>query len=376
MKFRLGIIGATGFIGGSYRAEIRECPEDAEIVALCGRRRDRLEAAARVDGASFVTDRWPEVVEHPSVNLVLVLTPDALHCEPVMACAAAGRHVLCEKPVGANAGQAWRMWNACKTANLGHYVPLWARHLELFVRARELIRGGLLGTVRAIVYRWHNPRPESMPFTWRDDAALSSAGTIADVGTHAYDAARWLLEDEARRVFAQAAAITPPKPDLGGVDLQEALEWAAAHSIDRPASTRRSTTPDYAALTVEFRRGAVGIFVLSHATYLRKGLAPELELHGDQGSLAINRVDRSLRLARPNGAAEVLYAEAAEPRVNRFTRFVFPGLRARIAGGGHEYPGLEDGWRAQLFTDAAAAAGRREGWVELAEVEANAVRGE
>jgi predicted dehydrogenase len=375
LTFGIGIIGATGFIGGSYRAEIRDCPQDAEIVALCGRRRDRLEAAARTDGARLVTGSWREVVEHPSVNLVLVLTPDALHLEPVLTCAAAGRHVLCEKPVGADAGQAWRMWNACKTAKIAHYVPLWARHSELFVQAREHIRGGLLGAVRAVIYRWHNPRPESMPFTWRDDASLSSAGTIADVGTHAYDAVRWLLDDEARRVFAQAAAITPPKPDLGGVDLQEALDWAAAHSIDRPVSTRRSTTPDYAALTVEFQRGAVGVFVLSHATYLRKGLAPELELHGDHGSLAISRVDRKLSLVRPGGSVEVLYAEDTEPKINRFTRFVFPGLRARIAGGGHEYPGLEDGWRAQLFTDAAAAAGRRERWVDLEEVEAGAIRG-
>ena len=51
MKFRVGVIGATGFIGTPYRAQIREATDDADIVALCARRRGPLEEAAREDGA-------------------------------------------------------------------------------------------------------------------------------------------------------------------------------------------------------------------------------------------------------------------------------------------------------------------------------------
>ena len=85
MTFNVGIIGATGFIGTPYRKEIREATDDATIVALCARRRDRLEAAAREDQAEFLTDDWREVVEHPDVDFVLIATPDALHHEAVMA---------------------------------------------------------------------------------------------------------------------------------------------------------------------------------------------------------------------------------------------------------------------------------------------------
>src|SRR4051812_40150760 len=99
MKFGVGVVGATGYIGTPYRAEIREAKDDATVVALSARRRDRLEAAAREDGAAFVTDDWRAVVGHPAVNFVIVATPDALHYDVVMACAAAGKHVLCEKPV-------------------------------------------------------------------------------------------------------------------------------------------------------------------------------------------------------------------------------------------------------------------------------------
>src|SRR5437016_13886747 len=99
MKFGIGIIGATGYIAMPYRAEIRASPEDAVIVALCGRRQDLLESAAREDDAWFVTDDWRKVVEHPDVNCVVIAVPDALHHEIAMACAAAGKHVVCEKPV-------------------------------------------------------------------------------------------------------------------------------------------------------------------------------------------------------------------------------------------------------------------------------------
>ena len=56
MEFRVGVIGATGYIGTPYRREIREAGDEARIVAVCARRRDRLERAAREDGATLVTD--------------------------------------------------------------------------------------------------------------------------------------------------------------------------------------------------------------------------------------------------------------------------------------------------------------------------------
>tara|TARA_B000000441_G_C21570812_1_gene248533 strand:- start:167 stop:439 length:273 start_codon:yes stop_codon:yes gene_type:complete len=78
LQFNVGVIGATGFIGAPYRAEIREC-SGANIVALCARRRELLERAGEEDGATLLTDDWREVVQHPDVNFVIVATPDALH---------------------------------------------------------------------------------------------------------------------------------------------------------------------------------------------------------------------------------------------------------------------------------------------------------
>jgi predicted dehydrogenase len=80
-----------------------------------------------------------------------------------------------------------------------------------------------------------------MPFTWRDDADLSAAGSIADVGSHAYDTMRWILGQEAVRVLAHAAVISPAKPDLGAVNLDEALRWGEGRTAaEERRGVRRS----------------------------------------------------------------------------------------------------------------------------------------
>jgi predicted dehydrogenase len=367
MRFGIGVLGATGYIATPYRQEIRDSAGDAKIVALCARRRELLDAAGREDGAELVTADWRAVVEHPAVNTVLVATPDALHHEAVMACAVLGKHVICEKPVATDAGQARQMRDACRQAGVGTFVPFWTRYVRVFGRARELIRSGALGEVRVAIYRWHNPRPAAMPFTWRDDAALSSAGSVADVGSHAYDTLRWLLGIEAVRVLAHAEVIAPAKPDLGAVNLDEALRWGQAHRADESPRTRRGTAFDYAAIAWELAGGVVGALVLSHAPFLRKGLAPEVELHGTDASLAVDRGAGTLTLAAQGEPPRVVERVADPGFGNRFARHVFPALRA-AAGQPSEHPSLEDGYRVQLFTDAAAQSARHGKWVALADV--------
>ena len=360
MKFSVGVIGATGYIGAPYRAEIRESADVAEIVALCARREDLLKAAADEDGAKLTTPDWREVVNHPDVNMVIVATPDALHLEPMLACAEAGKHVLCEKPIGANATEARQMWEAYKGSGLAHYVPFWSRYVPVIARARDLVQSGIVGQVKGLIYRWHNPRPANMPFTWRDNAELSSAGSIADVGSHAYDTMRWIMGEDATKVLTHADVISDPKPDLGEINLDEALEW------DGNSEKRRSgTAPDFADIAFRFESGAIGSLVLSHATFLRKGLAPEMEFHGTEASIAIDRINSTITIARPDGSVEVMSTIDDPGLGNRFGKHVFPAMQAQAADGSNDHPNLEDGWRVQLFTDAAANSAKRGEWVEI-----------
>ncbi|MDA1014066.1 MAG: Gfo/Idh/MocA family oxidoreductase [Planctomycetota bacterium] len=369
MQFGIGVIGATGFIGTPYREEIRAC-RDAKIIALCARRMDRLEAAQVADGADLITQRWQDVVEHPDVNVVLVLTPDALHYEAVLACAAAGKHVVCEKPVGVNSREALLMLYALQDKGLASFVPFWTRYVPVFQRAKAIVEAGTLGDIRAIIHRWHNPRPASIPFTWRDDAKLSAAGTIADVGSHAYDTIRWMTGLEAESVKTDADVISPPKPDLGDIDLGEAIAWGQGHSLAESPETKRGIAWDYASIAWRFTNGAVGNIVLSHATALRKGLAPEMELHGTLASLAIDRVSGTVTVARGDGTEQE--SEKCESTVqgNRFEQYAFPGLREQLESGATTHPTLHDGCRVQFFTDACVRSAQTGKSVKLSVIEA------
>ena len=349
--------------------EIRDCPEDATIVSLCGRRLELLAAAAAEDGAEYFTDDWQQAIGHKGVNLVLVCTPDSLHHEAVMACAEKGLHVVCEKPIGVNAAEANQMWSAYRDSNLGHFVPLWTRYVDVFRRAREIYASGQLGQIRAFVYRWHNPRPAAMPFTWRDDAAISSAGSIADVGSHAYDAVRWILDDEAKRVLAHADVVSPAKVDLGNINLGEAIAYGSEYVSSDATQSRKGSAYDYASLSIEMDGGAVGTMVLSHAPFLRKGVAPELELHGTEASLTLDRISGELRLFRPDSDGETVATLPDEGLGNRFKVYAFSGLRDRIEGRPSAHPGLDDGYRIQLFTEAATQSARHGRWVDLSDIE-------
>ena len=362
MKFGVGVIGATGFIGTPYRSEIRAARARPELLhcvpggANCFRRgpggqrracHRRLATGDRPSGGQPCRRR---------------------HSRRVALRAGHGLRPKTQAHVLREADRDQRLASAGDVAGLPRIRPGAFRAVLDAVRAgvcprARLVAAGLVGEIQAVIYRWHNPRPAGMPFTWRDDAALSAAGSIADVGSHAYDTIRWILGQEATRVLTHAIVLGPAKPDIGAVNLDEALRFGeSAAGSQQPAARRKGTVPDYAAISIQFASGAVGVMVLSHATYMRKGLAPELELHGTEASLGIDRLSGGLSLARP-GQVGAPFETVPDPGFgNRFARHVFPAMRARAAGAGLDQPGLDDGWRAQRFTDAAVLSARRGGW--------------
>ena len=183
------------------------------------------------------------------------------------------------------------------------------------------------------------------------------------MGSHAYDTVCWLLGDRAIRVLSHADNLTGEKPLLGAINLHEALEAGRQPSA---GATVAPTTPDYASIAWEFGGGAVGVLVVSHATYLRKGLAPELELHGTDGSLSLNRVTGDALWCKPDGTIEPVANVPDQGFGNRFAQHVFPVVRQVMSGQKPaEHPNLQDGWQVQCFTDAAMHSAATGQWVAV-----------
>ena len=125
---------------------------------------------------------------------------------------------------------------------------------------------------------------------------------------------------------------------------------------------RKGETFDYASVAWEFDNGAVATLVLSHTPFFRKGIAPELELHGTKASLGLDRVSGNLTLAKPGEPVEIIDSVPDKGFGNRFAKYVFPSLRQALGGEETGHPDLKDGWRVQLFTDAAARSARSGRW--------------
>lgn len=358
----IGIIGATGFIASKYRAEIRQA-KGARIVALCARRQILLNRAAKEDDAEFTSTDWRSVVEHPDVDLVVVATPDALHKQAAIACAKANKHIFCEKPIATCASDSEIMWAEYRARpHLASFVPFWGRFLDVYIRAKDLVSQGLIGETRAVICRWFNPRPKTMAFTWRDDPGLSASGVIADDGSHFYDLVRWILDKEAVRVMSHVRTTTAVKPDLGDLNLIEALSVEETAQAD--PVLRECGTADFGNVTWEYEDGTTATMLMSQMPSLRMGFAPEMELHGTKASLAVDRKSGSLFLLRDSGPPCLLETHSTESG-NRFSKHVLPAVQAAVAGKLNDHPNLRDGHQAQIFLDGALKAAQLGYWARL-----------
>jgi len=187
---RIGVVGlgfgARVHIPGFQLLE----PLGARVAAVCSR--SGSSAASAPPGARVYRD-WRELVTDPDLDLVSVATPPLEHAEISLAALAAGTAVLCEKPLGLDAGQAVAVAEACADGppalvNFGY------RTLPAFRRARELIEAGALGEIERFDATWHvQARDDSgWPWTWKDSAA-EGGGALASYGVHALDYLEWLL---------------------------------------------------------------------------------------------------------------------------------------------------------------------------------------
>ena len=195
-KVRWGII-STAKIGTEKVIPGIQKSEHSEVVAIASRDLKRAEAAAKELGIAKAYGSYEELFADPEIDAVYNPLPNHLHVDLTLAAARAGKHVLCEKPIGMNAKDAERLREAPKDriileAFMVRFHPQWQR-------AREIVRSGELGTLRAIraVFSYYNTDPLNV----RNIAAIGGGG-ILDIGCYPVVASRFLFESEPKRVVA------------------------------------------------------------------------------------------------------------------------------------------------------------------------------
>ena len=169
-------------------------PLRARLVAVAGR--DGAAAADAADRYGFehaVTD-WREVVADERIGLFDNCGPNGLHREPTVAAAQAGKHVVCEKPLGRDADEAFEIWRRVAAAGVVHMCAFNYRFVPAVQLARELIAAGELGEIRHFRARYlQGWGAEAGPMTWRFDREQAGSGALGDLGAHVVDLAHHLV---------------------------------------------------------------------------------------------------------------------------------------------------------------------------------------
>jgi 1,5-anhydro-D-fructose reductase (1,5-anhydro-D-mannitol-forming) len=214
MALGWAILG-TGRFAGSRAAPALAKAQECRAAAVISRDRARAEEFAAEHGLPAAYETLEEALSDAEIEAVWVATPHALHRDHVLACARAGRHILCEKPLATSVADAQTMVTACEQAGVRLGTGFHLRHHPFHIEARRLVLDGSLGQVLTAEAEWSpTPRPESSSAHWRWDPEASGGGIFTGTGVHAVDLLRFVLGDEIESV----AAISDRVPASGEVD--------------------------------------------------------------------------------------------------------------------------------------------------------------
>lgn len=196
-KVRVGLIGA-GFVSAIHAEALRRVAA-AEVVAAASPHRAR-EFAARHGIPRWFSD-YRQMLEMKDLDMVVLGLPNDLHCQAATDAAAAGKHVVCEKPMAMNLDQAGRMIAACRRAGVKLMYAEELCFAPKYVRLKQLVEEGALGRVYLVKQSEKHDGPHA-PWFW--DVRRSGGGVTFDMGCHAVEFFRWMLgKPAALDVYAQ-----------------------------------------------------------------------------------------------------------------------------------------------------------------------------
>ncbi len=267
-KLRVGVVG-TGF-GCQVQIPAFRAHPRVELVGVASGRPGRARAVADALGIRHAFDDYAALVR-ADLDLVSITTPPDLHHPMTMAALAAGRHVICEKPMALSAAQAVEMLREAEHRNVIHIIDHELRFNPTRCKIKSLVEEGFIGRPQHALITSVGTRAEpSRPWTWWSDAR-HGGGILGAFGSHQIDLLRyWLGEIE-------AAAGT-------------VATYVKARKVAETEELHPVTSDDFSTFTLRFASGAIAVVVISGVG--AHPLGPRLELSGDEGTLILDDRDR------------------------------------------------------------------------------------
>jgi predicted dehydrogenase len=165
--------------------------EDADLIAVCDVGKDRAQEAAEKYGIPNVFTDYEEVLKLDELDAISVCLPNAMHMPVTVAALEAGKHVLCEKPLAANANQAAKMVEAAEKSGKILAMSLNFRYQGKALTAKKLIEAGELGEI--YYAKTAMLRNNAIPKGWFHVKERSGGGPLLDLASHMLDVTWWLM---------------------------------------------------------------------------------------------------------------------------------------------------------------------------------------
>lgn len=337
------------------------------------------DAAARYGFEESSSD-WRSVVDDDRIDIVDIVTPNHLHAEIAIAAAAAGKHIICEKPLARTGDEAQKMLQAVTDAGVVHMVAFNYRRTPAVALAKKLIDEGSIGQVlnfRGTYLQDWSADPDG-PLSWRFQKAIAGSGTLGDIGTHVVDLARYLV-GEVDAVSSVARTYIDSRPiQEGGVDKLGAAE----RRTDQP---RGPVDVDDEIMTLlRFEAGQVGSIEATRNAHGRNNYLT-FEIHGTGGSILFDYEKRDqLQVAFADDPADrkgfrTIYTGPAHPYGEGLWPIPALGigygetkivecydLIKAIVEGEQPSPNFEDGYRICRIADAILESSESGSWTSVA----------
>ncbi len=343
--FSVALVGAGRV--GRVRAAVVRNSRDVLLKGVADV--DLARAQQLVQGTKAeATREWRPAVMREDVDIVVVSTPTKFHAEIAVAALEAGKHVLCEKPLGRTVEEAQRIVVAAQRARRVLKTGLNYRHMAHVRKAKELIEAGALGPLYFLRCRYgHGGRP-GYEKAWCTDAELSGGGVLLEQGIHIFDLVRYLLGEPA-----------------------QLLAHVGRYFWDFP------TVEDNGFCLVQTGAGQLAQMHVSWTQWVNLfhlevfGQDGYVQLEGRDGHYGRQRLAWGRRKPDHSRPTEQWFELATtddswEMEWREFLEAIEAG-REPLGGG-------EDGLRAQQMVEAAYQSTTRQGWVEVPSLETQTVR--
>jgi predicted dehydrogenase len=376
-----GLVG-TGFIGPVHVEALRRLGRP--MLGVAGSSPARSRAAAQLLNITRSYDTFDDLIADPLIGVIHLTTPNRFHFEQCRKALAAGKHVLCEKPLALTSAETAQLVELAGKAPVAAGVCYNVRSYPLCQEARQRIASGELGTVRHVTGSYcQDWLLFETDFNWR--LLASEAGSlraVADIGTHWMDLVTFVTGLPIESVCADLSTMLPRRRRPKGSVETFASKTEPAQELEE----FDVDTEDYGSVLLHFRGGARGGFTVSQVMAGRKN-SLRFEVAGSKGSLAwdsehpnelwLGHRDRPNQLlirdpallhaaVRPCASFPGGHNEGFPDTFKQLFRSFYEYIEAGDLRAPRPFPTFEEGHREVVLCEAVLQSHRERHWVEVA----------